>query len=72
MSKFVVDLGEVKLSDEQKSELSSAIQQVVLSHIAKIPATHAVSGGWWLGLRPPILGIIYLPQLPEEIAEKYR
>jgi len=35
MTRFVVDLGNHKLSDEQKSALSSAIQSVVLTHLGQ-------------------------------------
>jgi hypothetical protein len=36
VTKFIVDLGKLHISDEKKSEISASIQQVVLGHLANI------------------------------------
>jgi hypothetical protein len=69
MSRFVVDLGNMRLSDAQKDAIAGAIQQAVLTQLASHPAasgtaapTVAVSGNY--GLIPiKWKGLIYRPQL---------
>jgi hypothetical protein len=37
MTKFVVDLGKLHISDEKKDEISASIHKAVLSHLTSIP-----------------------------------
>ncbi len=69
MSKFVVDLGKLELSDAQKTEISASIQEVVLAHLAKMPKPPASQFNFGsLGPRPGWLGIILRPTW-EEVVE---
>ena len=69
MSRFVVDLGNMTLSDPQKHAIAGAIQQAVLSQLASHPPAAraaaqpaAVSSSY--GLFPiKWLGLIYRPQI---------
>jgi hypothetical protein len=47
MARFVVDLGDVKLSSEQHTAIASAIHGAVLPHLAKLPG---VGGGQLMAL----------------------
>ncbi|HEY8157597.1 MAG TPA: hypothetical protein VIF10_02735 [Methylobacter sp.] len=69
MTRFVVDLGKVQLSDTQKAEISASIQKAVLGHLANIPSAseNAFSLGS-IGKRPPWLGLILRESL-EEVVE---
>jgi hypothetical protein len=71
MSRFVVDLGNMRLSDAQKDAIASAIQQAVLTQLASHPAPTgttapmaAVSSNYAL---IPIQwrGLVYRPQFGE-------
>jgi hypothetical protein len=70
MSRFVVDLGNMRLSDAQKDAIAGAIQQAVLTQIAShapapAGAAAAASAGNY-GLIPlKWRGLIYRPQLGE-------
>ena len=53
MTRFVVDLGSLKLSEEQKSSISSAIQGVVLTQLGEqhhpLPGYYGHFPREWLG-----------------------
>ena len=71
MTRFVVDLGNMRLSDAQKDAIAGAVQQAVLTQLASHPAgtgaatpAAAVSGNY--GLIPiKWRGLIYRPQFGE-------
>ncbi len=65
MSKFVVDLGKLELSEAQGAELSASIQEVVLAHLAKLPKPATGFNLGSLGPRPGWLGIIIRPTWEE-------
>ncbi|MCC3246808.1 hypothetical protein LG047_16040 [Methylocystis sp. WRRC1] len=53
MTRFVVDLGNLKLSDEQKQSIEASIQDVVMSHLGEIgdrPRRPTYFPPEWLGL----------------------
>ena len=67
-TQFVVDLGDVKLSEDQKRSINAAIQKAVTGQLAQIPtetslALFPIGGGGkgpkWPG--PIIWGIIIRP-----------
>jgi hypothetical protein len=77
MSRFVVDLGNLRLTDAQKDAIAGAIQQAVLAQLASHPAgtgaaaaSAALSGNY--GLIPiHWRGVVYRPTIPElDQAEK--
>jgi hypothetical protein len=69
MARFVVDLGNMRLSDAQRNAIAGAIQQAVLMQLAPHTAATgaaapAAAGSGNYGLFPiKWLGLIYRPQL---------
>jgi hypothetical protein len=59
MTRFVVDLGKLHISDEKKAEISASIQQVVLGHLANVQgASESEYSLSSFGARPPWWGFI--------------
>jgi hypothetical protein len=71
VSRFVVDLGNLRLSDAQKDAIAGAIQQAVLAQLASHPAatggaTAAAAFSGHYGLIPvQWRGMIYRQTLPQ-------
>jgi hypothetical protein len=69
MPRFVVDLGNMRLSDPQKHAIAGAIQQAVLAQLASHPpaagaAAQPAAVSSYYGFFPiKWLGLIYRPQL---------
>lgn len=73
MARFVVDLGAMPIPVEKQRAIASAVQAVVLSHLADTPAAanhEALIPRRWLGLifRPTIPELIQADQHIEPIA----
>ncbi|MDB5223380.1 MAG: hypothetical protein JWN83_2047 [Chitinophagaceae bacterium] len=65
-TQFVVDLGDVKLSNEQKNAINAAVQKAVTGELANISSTSRLAlfpvGGRWPRFPGPIIwGIIARP-----------
>jgi hypothetical protein len=75
MSRFVVDLGDVPITDAQKNAIASSIQQAVLSHLATTPAHTTqlalIPKGWYgIVFRPNITELQQAEQQIEPFAQK--
>lgn len=72
-NQFTVDLGTMKLSDDQKARINSAIQKAVAGELTGLGLSERVvlipANKWKTGLGPIINGIV-IRQLDEKIFQQ--
>lgn len=62
MTKFVVDLGDIKLTPAKQAEIAASVQHAVLEHLAR---TENIIDQNFVLFPRHILGIIFRPELSQ-------
>jgi hypothetical protein len=64
---FLVDLTGLNLDEAHRQRIATAVQRAVMDELASVDLT-SKNGGLLCGFRrPPICGIVYIPNIPEGI-----